>query len=168
MTKRVQHSHVRQFVNSQKRVTKDTGWQSGDLPPKYSVYSTTRPCARRWEWRCFVLEDIDGRQFRLLIEVSPQLDKWKAMLISAEAGIPPRALMRFEDQPGPQGGLHIHTNCETNCDLTGPETVNMTYTLPDHGRRRRRHHGWTKALFCVTAGSFFGSKAVGEQEEFEL
>ncbi|MEO1949274.1 hypothetical protein [Thioclava sp.] len=164
----VRHSCVRAFVKSKKNLVKDTGWQSGDLPPRYSVYAVTRPCAKRWEWRCFSLEDADGRQFRLLVEVSPQLGKWKAMLISISEGKPPRALMRFEDQPGPQGGLHVHANCETNRDLTGAETVNMTYTLPDHGRRRRRHQSWTKALFCVTAGTFFGNAALGEQEELGL
>lgn len=80
----------------------------------------------------------------------------------------PVAIARFEDQPGHQGGLHVHANCDMNGDLTGAQSVMMQYTLPDHGRRRRRRISWTKALFCKTAGEFFRAEILPPQEELEL
>ncbi|WP_221930656.1 hypothetical protein, partial [Paracoccus marinus] len=75
---------------------------------------------------------------------------------------------RAYDQPGSQGGLHIHANCDTNDDLTGAESVMMTYTIPDHGRRRRRRLSWTKALFFMSACDFFRVDLPAEQEELFL
>lgn len=159
-------SCVRTDIACEKRIVKDTGWRSDELPPRYSVYPTTRPRATRWEWRCLMLESKDDQtSYRLLIEVSPAFDKWKAMLIRTPSGGSPIAIMRFEDQPGAQGGLHIHANCDQNSDLCGAESVRMAYTLPDHGQHRRRHGGWTKALFCKAAGSFFRTDTIAGQEE---
>lgn len=164
----VKHSQVRDELTCRKRVKKDTGWRADELPPRYSAFPASRPCGRRWEWRCFVLETEDGRSFRMLVEVSPHLSKWKAMLIRAPEGAPPVAIMRFEDQPGAQGGLHVHASCDDNRDLTGADSVNMTYTLPDHGRTRRRRRAWTKALFCKAAGEFFRTDPISGQEEMEV
>lgn len=162
----MKHSIVRADLTCRKEVVKDTGWRNDDLPPRYGPYPHTRPCPARWEWRCLIVDGGQGARFRMLLEVSPQLGKWKAMLI--RDGETPVALMRFEDQPGSQGGLHIHANCDTNGDLTGAESIMMAYTLPDHGRRRRRRLSWTKAMFCRASSDFFRVNFPAEQEELPL
>lgn len=93
----MKHSIVRADLTCRKEVVKDTGWRNDDLQPRFSLYPHTRPCSARWEWRCLILKDDNHGRFRVLLDVSPQLGKWKAMLI--RDGSPPVALMRFEDQP---------------------------------------------------------------------
>lgn len=123
----------------------------------------------RWEWRCLQLDTEDGRKFRMLVEVSPDFGKWKAMLIKVLDNERPVAILRFEDQPGQKGGgLHVHANCDSNQNVTGADSVNMPYTLPEHGRRRRRYGGWTKPLFCKAAGEFFRTTPITDQEEMSL
>ena len=166
---KVQLSLVRDDLTVRKRIVKDTGWKSEELPPRFSPYPTTKPMAARWEWRCFTLTCDDGRNFRLLLEVSPQLGKWKAMLIKLSETGDPTAIMRLEDQPGQHGGgLHVHANCDQRQHLTGADSVDMVYTLPEHRRHRRRRGGWTKPLFCMTVSAFFHTHPLAEQEELSL
>lgn len=165
----VRHGILRDELTIHKRIHRDTGWRSDDLPPRYSVYPSTRPAAARWEWRCFLLSTDDGRKFRLLFEVSPAFGKWKAMLIRVPEPGSPTAVMRFEDQPGRSGGgLHVHAHCEQIDDVSGASSINMPYILPDHGRHRRRRTAWTKAMFCMAAGSFFHTDPIRDQEEMAL
>lgn len=160
---------LREDLTVRKRLTKDTGWRSDDIPPRFSVYPVSRPTGSRWEWRCLLLLSDDGRVYRLLIEVAPALGKWKAMLIKVPQDGPPVAIMRLEDQPGKfGGGLHIHAHCDQLDDLSGAKSVEMRYTLPDHRQHRRRRLAWTKALFCKASGSFFRTDPIVDQEEMAL
>ncbi|MCB5411809.1 hypothetical protein [Pseudogemmobacter faecipullorum] len=162
-------SHVRDDLAIKKQVVRDTGWKADDLPPRYSAFPNTRPASPRWEWRCFILSCDDGRKFKLLIEASPAYGRWKACLIKVPDSGPPVAIMRFEDQPGKNGGgVHIHAHCDQISDLCGADSIKMPYTLPDHRRYRRRRAGWTKALFCKAAGAFFRTDPIVDQEEMAL
>lgn len=166
---RIHFSLLRDDITCRKKITKDTGWQSVDTPPRYSPYPVARPAAVNWEWRCFLLEADEGKKYRLLFDVAPRLGKWKAMLLKVHEVLPPAAIMRFEDQPGKHGGgLHVHANCDQGADLTGAASVDMVYTLPDHRRLRRRRMAWTKPLFCKAAGEFFHTDPIRDQEVMAL
>jgi len=165
----IRHSTVRSFLCSKKRILHDTGWKSGETPPRYTAFAHTRPQQPRWEWRCLNLEDDKGQKYLLLMDVSPALDKWKSVLILKQTGKEPVALMRFEDQPGQHaGGLHVHAHCERAHETEGANSINMPYTLPEHRRRRRRRTCWTKALFCQAAGRFFRTSPITGQEDLPL
>lgn len=138
------------------------------MAPRYGAYKKGRPPAAGWEWRSLSLEAPNGRQYRILFDVSPGRGKWKAMLIRVGSDGVPVALIRFEDQPGRHGGLHIHANCGDEAYLAGAESIDMQYTLPDHGRTRRRRFAWTKALFCMAAAKFFRTDPLNDQEEFPV
>lgn len=165
----IKFSALRDHLRSPKSVVQDTGWRSDAMPPRYGPFPYTRPALTGWEWRCFILQSTDGRNYRALCEVAPGLGKWKAMLVEVRPDAEVRAILRFEDQPGKRGGgLHVHADCGENAEATGAQSVNMAYTLPDHDRPRRRHGGWTKALFCQEVGRIFGTAPIGGQEEMDV
>ncbi len=165
----IRYSAVRAQLICRKRILSDTDWRSDALPPRFGPYEHTRPALARWEWRSFNLITENGEGFRMLVEVAPALDKWKAMLISLPAAGNPAVIMRYEDQPGKTGGgLHIHAHCNDHSDLTGAASIDMPYTLPDHGKLRRRRGVWTKALFCKAAGAMFRTDPIAGQEEMSL
>jgi len=165
----IRYSAIRSELTCRKRVVSDTGWKMDALPPRFSPFEHTRPALARWEWRSFNLMAEDGTGYRMLVEVAPALDKWKAMLIRIADGMPPVVIMRFEDQPGKTGGgVHIHAHCGERPDLAGAASIEMPYTLPDHGRLRRRRVAWTKALFCRAAGDLFRTDPISGQEEMPL
>lgn len=162
-------STVRDHLLCQKQIIADSGWRLDAITPRYGPYTETRPCPGGWQWRSLTLGTADARKYRLLFEVDPNRGKWKAVLVGVPDGDSPRALVRFEAQPGNRGGgLHIHANCDRNGHLTGAESMDMAYTLPEHGMRRRRRTGWTKARFCYFAGRFFRIEGLLLQEELDL
>ena len=139
-----------------KQVAKDTGWKSGGIAPRHTPFAITYPMPAGWVWRALRLTSTTGKDYGLLFQVNPELHKWKAMLFHWVANGHASAVMRFEDQPGKRGGgLHIHAHCDQGHGLAGAKSVEMCYTLPEHGQRRRRRGAWTRANFVNAAGRFF-------------
>lgn len=162
----VRLSQVRHQLVCAKTLTSDTGWRTDAIPPRFSVFATARPVAAGWEWRCLSVVSEAGAQYRLLFEISQGRGKWKCALIEASPKGDPRAVARFEDQPGLRGGgLHAHANCEKTADFSGADSLEMAYTLPDHGKLRRRRTAWTKERFVFEAGRFFRVQGLKLQEE---
>jgi hypothetical protein len=165
----VRLSAVRHHLLSRKTMTSDSGWRSDQITPRFGPYPETRPCPAGWQWRSLALSTPTSRKYRLFFEVDPSRGKWKAVLVEVTDAGRCRALIRFEDQPGGRGGgLHVHANCDRNPDLTGAESLDMAYTLPDHGMRRRRRTVWTRARFCHFAARFFRVDGLAVQEEMDV
>lgn len=165
----VRLSTVRHHLICRKTITSDSGWKTDPITPRYGPYTETRPCPSGWQWRSLALSTETSGRYRVLFEVDANRGKWKAVLVRVPDAGPPKALIRYEDQPGNRGGgLHVHANCDRNTDLTGAESIDMAYTLPEHGMRRRRRTGWTRARFCHFAGRLFRIDGLPLQEELDL
>lgn len=165
----IHFSHIRDDICTRKKIHRDTGWKSGEMAPRFGLYPVTRPAQSRWEWRCLNLEGANGLDYRVLIEVSPAFGKWKAMLIKIPDSGAPVAICRLEDQPGTRGGgLHIHAHCDLIGEVSGASSVEMPYTLPEHGQKRRRRLPWTKPQFCHAVGRAFRTDTIVGQEELDL
>lgn len=150
-----------------KKITDDTDWKVTPIPPRHSPFPETRPCPSGWQWRTLSLKTQGGVQYQLHFEVDARRGRWKAWFILLSTG-GRQVLVRFEDQPGKGGGIHLHSNCDPEGTSAGADSLDMRYTLPDHGRRRRRRNAMTPALFCQLAGRFFRTDPVTGQEDMSL
>lgn len=143
---------TRRIALARKSISSDTGWKTGNLPPRHApVFSKSKPHRPGWEWRSLRILDDDGNVYICLFEISPNFGKWNSRLIAKCDDGSWAVLIRLEDQPG-KSGLHVHANCYGE-RLYGAESMNMPERIPQHDSLHRRQTAWTKHSFFFAAVS---------------
>jgi len=124
---------VRHLVSDRKTILSDTGWMTGDLPPRHSgIYLKTMPIGPAWTWRS-ALAISDKWEYILVCQVNLSKDNWKAWLIRKD-GAAGSLVSRYEYH-GNHPGIHVHADCDRGGIEVGPTSIKTALRIP-HAQSR--------------------------------
>lgn len=139
-------------------------WSSEGLPPRWSVFPQKRRIIQPWEWRAVRAKGENGDNFILLVQVLPSNDNSKAWLIFDPPGKSRAVVARLEQHGGMGEGLHIHSQCDNDELIAGPDSIEASqHRLPSEHARRTAP--WTKEGFWAYACKRFNIVAGEDKPE---
>jgi hypothetical protein len=119
---------VRHLIARPKIIVEDTGWKTGEIPPRHScIYPRTVPSRPAWTWRSALARDAE-KEYILLCQVNLSKQNWKAWLVhrTEEGG----ALVSRMETHGNHPGIHVHADCLRGGLEIGPSGINVELRIP--------------------------------------
>lgn len=145
---------VRRLVREKKTLVDDTGWRTGDMPPRHCpVYVKSRPMPSGWRWRSSKVDAPTG-QFIVVAICRSGRGTQQSLLLRSVNSSEWSVVGRFECHAS-HPGLHFHSHCERSGDESGSASFDNLPRLPRVGAVHRRKISMTDEMFWLKALDFF-------------